>query len=253
MHNIFPIAAFSDNYIWAYVHEQQCFVVDPGDANAVFDFLRHKQLTLVAIVITHWHHDHTGGIDALLAQHKVPVYGPQTAKIPQVSHPLQDSDRLQLLDIDFTIYEIPGHTLDHLSYYSAQKSLVFCGDTLFAGGCGRIFEGTPAQMYTSLQRLAQLPSSTLVYCTHEYTLANLRFAIEVEPHNTFLQQRLINCEQQRQADICTLPTSIAIELASNPFLRVNEEDVITQALNQGASSSDAVAVFTCLREWKNNF
>jgi hydroxyacylglutathione hydrolase len=253
MLKISAISAFSDNYIWAIIAEDQCFVVDPGDAKPVFTFLEEHQLTLAGILITHWHGDHTGGIDELVKHFQVDVFGPASNNIPQITHTLADGNSLEVLGRSFDVFTVPGHTLDHIAYYNKEESLLFCGDTLFAAGCGRIFEGTPDMLHQSLKKLAALPKETAVYCTHEYTLANLAFACAVEPSNAQLALRLDECTALRKENKNTLPSSIALELSTNPFLRVTEPEVIEQALNQGASSDKPVDVFACLREWKNNF
>ena len=259
MHQIYPIPAFSDNYIWAYIpadNSGQCFVVDPGDAKPVMTFLQERQLSLAAILVTHWHGDHIGGINDLLKTFDVPVYGPDSQHIPQVTHVLSEGDSINCLGINLNILAIPGHTLDHIAYFAPGKQdppLVFCGDTLFAAGCGRMFEGDAPMMHQSLQKLASLPHDTRVYCTHEYTLANLTFALAVEPDNVQLQQRFDECNDKRQQNQCTLPSFIALELETNPFLRVQQYGVVMQALNQGAASKQAVDVFAYLRKWKDNF
>lgn len=252
---IIPIPAFSDNYIWALVDNNRVIVVDPGDARPVIAFLQAHKLELCAILLTHWHHDHIGGVDELLIHSDchIPVYGPKSERIIQVTHALHNGDTLNLLQTQFEVITVPGHTIDHIAYYSAENNSLFCGDTLFAGGCGRIFEGTPIMMYTSLQKLAALPEDTKIYCAHEYTLSNLQFCIAAEPDNLMLQQRLIHCDKLRREKKCTLPSTIKEEKMTNCFLRVTETSVITQALNQGATTNSPVDVFSQLREWKNNF
>lgn len=248
-----PIPAFTDNYFWVMHNCKEAIVVDPGAAAPVVDFLQENSLHLAGIFVTHWHHDHIGGIEELLQHSTVPVYGPRSSHIPQVTHPLNNGDTFKALETTFNIIAVPGHTLEHIAYYCPSEAALFSGDTLFAGGCGRLFEGTADMMYTSLQKLARLPAETAVYCAHEYTVSNLRFALEVEPDNTALLERLLYCEKLRQDQRCTLPASLAIELLTNPFLRVTQESVITQTLNQGAYSSSPLDIFTCLREWKNHF
>jgi len=258
MIKITPIAAFTDNYIWCLYDDQsnRALVVDPGDGAPVQTFLAEHGLTLEAILITHHHFDHTGGIESLLAatERNIAVYGPST--ITSVNQPLQEGDNIEVLTLNFDVLAIPGHTLDHIAYYcdnGPTEPLVFCGDTLFAGGCGRVFEGTGAMMAASLGKLAALPATTAVYCAHEYTLANLAFAKAVEPNSNPLHKRIIEAEQKRQQDLPTVPSTIAMELATNPFLRCSNDDVIAAARTQTTNAEDSVAVFCAIRGWKDNF
>ena len=250
---IYPVAAFNDNYIWAIVRNQQALIVDPGDAEPVEAFLQENGFDLAGILITHWHPDHIGGLPRLAEKYRPRIAGPKHEAIKPLTETVADGDSVSMLGLTFSVIAIPGHTLEHIAFYCPQDGLLFCGDTLFAGGCGRIFEGNAPMMFKSLNTLAVLPGDTRVYCAHEYTLANLRFALEVEPGNLQLQQRLIDCEKLRRENACTLPSTIAIELATNPFLRATEPEVVTSALNQGACSSAAVDIFACLREWKDQF
>lgn len=253
MLQITPIPAFTDNYIWAIHDAKTCIVVDPSAALPVLQFLENHKLMLAGILVTHHHADHTGGIQALLEQFPIPVYGPDNPEIHSVSHSVQDNQTISLAGKHFTVLAVPGHTLDHIAYYLPAEKALFSGDTLFAGGCGRIFEGTPAQMLASLEKLAALPADTRLFCTHEYTVSNLRFALEVEPSSEPLHKRLSGCLELRRAGLPTLPSLLAEELETNPFLRAHKDTVITQALNQGARSAAPLDVFTCLREWKNHF
>jgi hydroxyacylglutathione hydrolase len=246
--HISAIPAFKDNYIWAIHDDQHVAIVDPGDAVAVLNFLNQRQLTLTAILITHHHHDHVGGIAALLAHCAVPVYGPVLEAIPHLSNPLCEGQHIHLeaLDADFQIFHLPGHTLGHIAYYGINS--VFCGDTLFGCGCGRLFEGTAAQMLNSLSKLARLPAATAVYCAHEYTLSNITFALTLEPDNLALQQRHTRDSDLRAQQQPTLPSTIASELASNPFLRCHLPD-LQHALN----ADNTLATFTAMRFLKDNF
>lgn len=256
MIKVLPVPAFKDNYIWLVIDSttNQCAIVDPGDAMPVIHALQHFKLQPIAILITHHHWDHTNGVEQLLQQYTIPVYGSRNESLPFCDHPLQEGDHVDLTggEIKFSVLDIPGHTLGHIAFYN--KNLVFTGDTLFTGGCGRIFEGTPPQMFNSLTKLAALPDPTLIYCGHEYTAANLKFALVVEPNNTILQQRIIATEQLRAQNQPTVPATLQLEKQTNPFLRTHVPAVI-QAAEKYASTqlANPVEVFAVLREWKNNF
>lgn len=253
--NIFPIKAFNDNYIWCLHNQTHCTVVDPGDAAPVLAYCKKNQLTLSAILITHHHWDHTGGIDALLAVFPgIPVYGPQNKEIKQITVRLTQNDDLELpqLNLKFSVLEIPGHTLDHIAYYGDTG--LFCGDTLFSAGCGRLFEGTSRQMFTSLAKLTALPADTAVYCAHEYTIANIAFAEAVEPSNQALADYKHWAKQQRERNIPTLPSNIHRELAVNPFLRCHSAELVKNvSQNTKSTYASEQATFTSLRNWKDNF
>lgn len=250
------IPAFHDNYIWAIRQGDHCVVVDPGDAGPVEQFLHENQLVLSSILVTHHHPDHVGGITALLQERNIPVYGPARETIPGMTHPLAEGDTIQPAGVDMTltVLEVPGHTLGHIAFHEADQHWLFCGDTLFAGGCGRLFEGTPAQMHASLQRLASLPAETKVFCTHEYTLANLTFAVAVTPDDKAVTRRLESVRQARKAGRITLPSSIEEETRSNPFLRANEPALqhACEAREPGSAGND-MQCFATLRRWKDNF
>ncbi|MCP5246001.1 MAG: hydroxyacylglutathione hydrolase [Burkholderiales bacterium] len=258
---ISPIPAFRDNYIWIIHNSRHAIVVDPGDATPALNYLQSNQLQLEAILITHHHSDHTGGNQALLDRFDVPVYGPKLEAISTVTHPVQEGDTIHISmpQLSLEIIEIPGHTSGHIAYFgspqqSQNKNILFCGDTLFASGCGRVFEGTPQQMYRSLQKLADLPEDTLVYCTHEYTLGNIAFARIAEPNNVDLEKQEHRAKLLRNKNTPTLPTSIAIEKACNPFLRCQQPEIIkTVSQYAGKMLNKPVDVFTALREWKNSF
>ena len=255
---IIPIPAFSDNYIWLVREGRHAAVVDPGDAAPVLAYLESEGLTLSAIVTTHHHGDHVGGNAALLARFPVPVFGPARETIPGRTHALAEGDEITVpgLGWKLRVLDIPGHTAGHIGYVGsdANGGVAFVGDTLFAGGCGRLFEGTPAQMADSLGKLAALPASTRVYCAHEYTLANLRFALAVEPGNAALQARLLRDQDKRDRGLPTVPSTVAEERATNPFLRAGEPDVFAVAqARAGRALMDAVDAFAVIREWKNGF
>lgn len=252
---VLPIKAFSDNYIWCLSLQQNCVIVDPGDAEPVLAHCKKHQLTLKAILITHHHWDHTNGLPALLeAFPGIPVYGPNNPAIKEISHPLKQGDELRLDDlaISFSIYEVPGHTLDHIAFYSELG--LFCGDTLFSAGCGRLFEGSPEQMLASLSTLATLPSSTPVYCTHEYTQSNINFALAVEPTNQALLKYRLWANEQRKNAQPTLPSSIATECQVNPFLRCDSVELVNSVnAHWQANFSQKDDIFAALRRWKDNF
>lgn len=256
MPDIIPIPAFKDNYIWTLHDRLYAVVVDPGDAAPVRAWLDARQIKLAAILCTHHHNDHVGGVCELAQVYNVPVYGPLHEFIPCVSHAVGEGDMVEVaqLGISLKVLDLPGHTRGHVAYLG--EGAVFCGDTLFGCGCGRMFEGTAEQFHRSLQRLARLPDDTRVYCAHEYTEANIRFALACEPGNAQLLQREADTHALRAAGQATLPSTIALEKATNPFLRCSEAEIIRRAqehsLNKLAAENE-VAVFAALREWKNNF
>ena len=256
MIHIEPISAFSDNYIWCLYNDAgEAVVVDPGDAAPVEAFLADRSLKLTAVLITHHHFDHVGGLAELTRSRGIDVFGPR-GSAPQISSEVSEGDCVRLLGLSFEVLAVPGHTLDHIAYFAASKvpPLLFCGDTLFAGGCGRLFEGTPEQMHHSLSRLKSLPPDTEVYCAHEYTLANLRFAQAVEPGNDALAERVQTDSSRRQRDLPTVPSTIALERATNPFLRSHLDEVRDSASGYASMQlSDDVSTFATIRHWKDNF
>lgn len=249
-----PLSAFADNYIWVLRQaSKDCVVVDPGASQPVLSYLEQHAYNLTAILLTHHHADHTGGVAELLQHYPdCRVFALDDGAIAQVTDAVSDGQTITVpgLDITFTIIAIPGHTHGHIAFYS--KPYLFCGDTLFLGGCGRVFEGTMQQMYDSLMRLAALPDDTLVYCAHEYTANNLLFAKQVEPDNRVIDERLANVNALGQQ--CTIPASLALEKRSNPFLRC-EMPSVTNAASQhaGKTLASPVAVFSELRAWKDQF
>lgn len=256
--------AFRDNYLWLIVDStgSRAVVVDPGDAGAIERALEAASLSLDAILLTHHHADHTGGVARLVARHGCPVYGPRADPIQGIDHPLGDGDRVGLpeFDIDFEVMAVPGHTLGHIAYYGNRlgdddpRGVLFCGDTLFAAGCGRLFEGTPEQMHRSLERLAALPQDTLVYCAHEYTLSNLAFAHAAEPGAGAVAARLAEARTVREREIPTVPSAIGIERQTNPFLRTDSPAVIARLAERGVGSdAGPVERFAALRAWKDEF
>jgi len=255
MINIEPIKAFDDNYIWLMTTNEGSIVIDPGESINLLKAIEQKNLKLDAILITHHHYDHTGGIEELLMKYpNLKVYGPNN-NIDLIKSRLRDGELLNIIGIDFEVIEIPGHTLDHIAYYANinNSPILFCGDTLFAGGCGRVFEGTFHQMYESLMKLKKLPKNTKIYCGHEYTINNLKFAKAVEPDNIDLIKRYDEALDLRKNNIPTLPSTLSIELKTNPFLRAGEDNVqkiISKKFKTGFSEKE---IFSALRQWKDNF
>jgi hydroxyacylglutathione hydrolase len=271
--NLIALPAFSDNYIWMFHDGANAVVVDPGQDAPVQAALDELSLQLAGILVTHHHADHVGGVDALRSRLKGPVYGPRREVIPQPCIPLVEGDEVELLGCRFEVIDVPGHTAGHIAYVyrpeatpshsqaeaavtvnAFSQPVLFCGDTLFSGGCGRLFEGTAAQMHASLSKLAALPGDTRVCCAHEYTLSNLKFALAVEPDNHALVAYEAWCQQQRLAGVPTLPSSISIERDVNPFLRCDAPRVVASARQHGASrGADETEVLAALRQWKNEF
>jgi hydroxyacylglutathione hydrolase len=255
--HLHPLAAFTDNYIWVLHDGARALVVDPGEATGVQAYLAKHRLVLDTILITHHHGDHTGGVAALREATGAQVIGPVGEPMPEPLQRVAGGQTVEVLGLRFAVFDVPGHTAGHIAYYVKEMDgapLLFCGDTLFSAGCGRLFEGTPAQMLASLSRLAALPAATRVCCTHEYTLSNLRFAQTVEPDNAALTQYRQWCDAQRAQNLPTLPSTIGLEQAINPFLRAHQPSLALAAqVHNPACGSDPLAVFATLREWKNVF
>jgi len=264
MQSVFPIPAFNDNYIWCITSAdgRRATVVDPGDAGPVQAHLNAHNLTLEAILVTHHHGDHVGGISRLLKEHDVPVYGPAHTPYGGITRPLEDGGSATVMDTHYRIINVPGHTLDHIAYFADDGfpwPALFCGDTLFACGCGRLFEGSPEQMQKSLARLAALPDDTRIFCAHEYTLANLRFARAVLPEDQGLAEFEARCRRTREEGHPTLPVTLGNEKLLNPFLRWSDREVISAAMAYASSEGNALtpdspsSVFAAVRRWKDNF
>ena len=252
MLQVITIPAFEDNYLWLLVHGNYAAVIDPGDAHPILRYLDQHQLTLCAILCTHHHSDHVGGNRELLARFPVPVYGPAHESIPGRTQAVVEDDCVKLpeLELEFRVIDVPGHTAGHVAYYGAER--LFCGDTIFACGCGRLFEGTPQAMYQSLSKLAQLPDDTQVYCAHEYTLDNIRFAKVVEPSNPDLLAREQHDRATRAQHQPTVPSRLGLEKRTNPFLRSHAPSIIQAAQEySGKELSEPWQVFAIVRAWKD--
>ncbi|HET8871435.1 MAG TPA: hydroxyacylglutathione hydrolase [Aquabacterium sp.] len=257
---LLALPAFADNYIWMIHDGAEAIVVDPGEASPVIRALEQHGLTLVSILVTHRHADHVGGIRELRPLLQGPIYGPDALAPEYVDHVVREGDTFSQLDLTIKVWETPGHTAEHISYICdvalAQNDLtpiLFCGDTLFSAGCGRLFDGHPEWLLNTLKRLAQLPDQTKICCAHEYTLSNLAFAKAVEPGNSTLAEFHQHCLELRGRNLPTLPTTLSIERQVNPFLRLNEPEIISSVKQHGDPHDDALAVLTALRAWKNTF
>jgi hydroxyacylglutathione hydrolase len=250
-----PLPAFNDNYIWLLARGHEAAVVDPGDAAPVRRALDRLNLRLTAILVTHHHGDHVGGVLDLKAQTGATVVGPAGEDIEGLDRRLRGAEHVDVLDTRFEVIDVPGHTAGHIAYFAARHTppLLFCGDTLFACGCGRLFEGTARQMMVSLDALAALPASTLVHCAHEYTLSNIRFALTVEPGNAALRERAARDEATRRRGEPTVPSTLGLELATNPFLRCDAPEVRASVAGRPVDAVDRTAIFAALRKKKDNF
>lgn len=256
---VFPVPAFQDNYLWVVDNGKDAVVVDPGDAAPVLAYLESRGLTLRAILVTHKHADHIGGVGTLLEHFDVPVHGPAHEAIACVDRPHGGGEAVHIASpaVTLEVIDVPGHTSGHIAYFLATGAgapRLFCGDTLFSCGCGRLFEGTPAQMLASLDALAALPPATLVHCAHEYTLSNIRFALAVDPDNAALVAWHRQATALRDAGRPTLPTTLAQERETNPFLRSDAPAVIAAAqAHAGHATPSREAVFATVRRWKDTF
>ena len=254
MLSVEPIKAFTDNYIWLVSTNEGSIVIDPGESKNIQKLIDNKTIDLKGILITHHHYDHTNGLSELVKKNELEVYGPVN-NIDGINHRLNDKDKISIIGIDFDVISIPGHTLDHIGFYSANASnpILFCGDTLFAGGCGRIFEGTYEQMFNALKKITKLPTNTNIYCGHEYTLSNLKFALEADDTNKELIEEFKKVENKINSNIPSLPTTLDKELKVNPFLRCDNINIQNKIIEKFKVSNSELEVFTALRKWKDNF
>ena len=254
MLNVEPIKAFTDNYIWLVSTNEGSIVIDPGESENIQKLIDNKIIDLKGILITHHHYDHTNGLSDLVKKNKLEVFGPVN-DIDGIDYRLNDKDKISIIGIDFDIISIPGHTLDHIGFYSANANnpILFCGDTLFAGGCGRIFEGTYEQMFNSLKKITKLPTNTNIYCGHEYTLSNLKFALEADDANKELIEEFKQVENKINLNTPSLPTRLDKELEVNPFLRCDNINIQNKIIEKFNVSDNELEIFTALRKWKDNF
>ena len=254
MLSVEPIKAFTDNYIWLVSTNEGSIVIDPGESKNIQKLIDNNTIDLKGILITHHHYDHTNGLSELVKKNELEVYGPVN-NIDGINHRLNDKDKISIIGIDFDVISIPGHTLDHIGFYSANADnpILFCGDTLFAGGCGKIFEGTYEQMFHALKKITKLPTNPNIYCGHEYTLSNLKFALEADDTNKELIEEFKKVENKINSNIPSLPTTLDKELKVNPFLRCDNINIQNKIIEKFKVSNSELEVFTALRKWKDNF
>jgi len=249
-----PIKAYDDNYIWLITTNEGSLVVDPGESNKIIELIDSDKINLRGVLITHHHYDHTNGLSDLIKKKDLEVYGPNN-NIQEINNRVIELDKITIIGIEFEVIEIPGHTLDHIAFYSFNNGepILFCGDTLFAGGCGRVFEGTYKQMFDSLKKISSYPQETKIYCGHEYTLSNLKFALEVDTNNHELENEFDNVKSLIASNTPSLPTTLQKELKINPFLRCDNSTIKNKVIKKFDMVDDELEIFTALREWKDNF
>ena len=254
MLRIEPIKAYQDNYIWLVSTNEGSIVIDPGESTEILKLIDQNQIDLKGVLITHHHFDHTNGLKDLVRKKKLEVFGPNSS-IDGVNNVVKENDKFSVIGINFEVTEVPGHTLDHIAFYSLfeNESLLFCGDTLFSGGCGRVFEGTYEQMFNALKKLSEYPKNTKVFCGHEYTLSNLEFAMQVDQKNEELKSEYIKAKNLSSSNIPTLPSNLKKELKINPFLRYAHADIKDRIIKKFDAKDNDLEIFTALRKWKDNF
>ena len=254
MLSVDPIKAYDDNYIWLISTNEGSIVVDPGESEKIIKAIDENRIDLKGILITHHHYDHTNGLKDLLEKNEFDVYGPIN-NIKGINKKVSELDKFSIIGIEFEVIEIPGHTLDHIAFYSFNKGspVLFCGDTLFAGGCGRVFEGTYEQMFEALKKISKFPKNTKVYCGHEYTLSNIKFALEVDPNNEKLQSEFEHVQSLIKSNTPSLPTTIEKELDLNPFLRCDNLEIQKNIINRFNVGDNEFEIFTAIRKWKDNY
>ena len=254
MYSVEPIKAYDDNYIWLISTNEGSIIVDPGESKEIIKGINENKIDLKGILITHHHFDHTNGLQDLLNIDDFDVFGPVN-NINGINKKVVEPDKFSIIGLDFEVIDLPGHTLDHIGFYSFNNGnpILFCGDTLFAAGCGRVFEGTYKQMFEALKKISKLPKNTKVYCGHEYTLSNIKFALEVDPNNIIIQDEYRHVKELIKSDIPSLPTTIEKELEINPFLRCNNLDIQKNIIEKFNVGNSEFEIFTAIRKWKDNF
>ena len=254
MLSVKPIKAYQDNYIWLVSTNEGSIVVDPGESKKILNLIDNNEIDLKGVLITHHHFDHTNGLSDLLNERGLEVYGPKN-NVNGINNIVKNNDKFTVIGIDFEVIEIPGHTLDHIAFYSFNdgEPILFCGDTLFSGGCGRVFEGTFDQMFIALKKISKYPKETKIFCGHEYTLSNLKFALAVDENNEDLIEEYDNIKNIVDSGNPSLPTILEKELKINPFLRCDNHHIKNKIVSKFNTSDDELEVFCALRQWKDNF